>query len=390
MLALQQRGLEFLIVSLRQPYDSKIHDLHRRIDAEVLYLPEYVRDAPRRVARSFLRAARLPGFVRALRLWLRDFRRDPTASRARRLAQAAVLAAELPAGIESLYAHYLHTPASTARYAAAMLGLPFSLSAHAKDIWTTPAWEAREKLRDSRWTVTCTRTNREHLASLAPEADIELLYHGIDTDRFRPKRRQASRGGSGTASPVEILSIARCVPKKGLDTLLAALALLPPSLSWRYTHVGGGELRPRLEAQAQALGLGAHVRWAGSMDQDEVIALLGRSEIFCLPARIAPDGDRDGLPNALLEAMSMELAVVTTPVSGITEAVTDGSTGLLVPPDDASALAQALATLIADPGRRRRLGLAARASVLDRFATGAGIERLARRFGLAGALPRAA
>ena len=301
-----------------------------------------------------------------------------------------MLAAELPAGVEHIHAHYLHTPASTARYAAAMLGLPFSLSAHAKDIWTTSAWEKQEKLRAASWTVTCTRANRDHLAALAPGADIELLYHGIDAERFRRSRLLRRDDGADAAAPVEILSIARCVPKKGLDTLLAALALLPSESSWRYTHVGGGELRGELERQAKALGLGARVRWAGSMDQDEVIALLDRGDIFCLPARIAPDGDRDGLPNVLLEAMSMELAVVTTPVSAITEAVSDGLTGVLVPPDDAPALAKALDALIGDPERRRRLGFAARASVLERFASDAGIDRLARRLGLPGALPRAA
>ncbi len=192
MLALQQRGMRFVIVSLRQPYDTKIHDLHRRIEAEILYLPEYVKDAPRRVGLSLLRAARLPGFGRALALWLRDLLRDPTPNRARRLAQAAVLAAELPAGVEHIHAHYLHTPASTARYAAAMLGLPFSLSAHAKDIWTTSAWEKQEKLRAASWTVTCTRANRDHLAALAPGADIELLYHGIDAGRFRPEQASAA------------------------------------------------------------------------------------------------------------------------------------------------------------------------------------------------------
>jgi glycosyltransferase involved in cell wall biosynthesis len=390
MLALQQRGLQFVIVSLRRPYDTKIHDLNRRIEADVLYLPEYAKDAPRRVFRSFLKAARLSGFGRALGLWIRDLLRDPTPSRARRLAQAAVLAAELPAGIEHLHVHYLHTPASTARYAAAMLGLPFSLSAHAKDIWTTPAWEKRQKLRAARWTVTCTRANHDHLSTLSPEADVELLYHGIDADRFRPIGPRRWHDEISAAAPVEILSIARCVPKKGLDTLLAALALLPLGSSWSYTHVGGGELRGDLERQAEALGLDGRARWVGSMDQDEVIALLGRADIFCLPARIAPDGDRDGLPNVLLEAMSMELAVVTTPVSAIPEAVSDGLTALLVPPDDAPALARALGDLIVDPERRRRLGLAARASVLDRFASDGGIERLARRLGLSEVLPRAA
>jgi hypothetical protein len=141
ILALEQRGLDILIISLRHPTDPATHPVHREIRAPVLYLPEYLKDEPRRVSRGWRQARRLPGYRAAWRIWLKDLIRDPTPNRIRRFGQALVLAAELPADIGQLHAHFLHTPASVARYAAAMRETEWSVSAHAKDVWTIPLWE---------------------------------------------------------------------------------------------------------------------------------------------------------------------------------------------------------------------------------------------------------
>ena len=143
---LEARGVALEIWSLRRPIDKVRHPVHERIEAKVVYLPEYLKDDPRRVLAGWLKARRLPGYAAARRKFLADLRRDPSANRLRRWGQALVLAAELPPSIERLYAHFLHTPASVTRYAATLRGLPWSVSAHAKDIWTTPDWEKREKL----------------------------------------------------------------------------------------------------------------------------------------------------------------------------------------------------------------------------------------------------
>src|SRR5205085_2383804 len=137
-----------------------------------------------------------------------------------------VLAAELPPGIGRLHAHFLHTPASVTRYAATMLGIAWSASAHAKDIWTTPEWEKREKLADCAWLVTCTGVNEAHLSSLAPPGRVELVYHGIDAARF-PASPPSRPQRDGSTEAVEILCVARRVEKKGIDVLLEALARLP-------------------------------------------------------------------------------------------------------------------------------------------------------------------
>ena len=165
ILALERRGLDILIVSLRHPTDKTVHPVHRQIAAGRLYLPEYLYQEPLRVWRGWRRASRLPGYRAARRVWLADLRRDRTPNRIRRFGQALVLAAELPGDIGRLHAHFLHTPASVARYAAMLRGLEWSVSAHAKDIWTTPDWEKREKLADAAWAVTCTGIGHAHLAA---------------------------------------------------------------------------------------------------------------------------------------------------------------------------------------------------------------------------------
>jgi glycosyltransferase involved in cell wall biosynthesis len=384
ILALERRGLGILIVSLRRPTDRAIHPVHEAIRADRLYLPEYLYQEPSRVWRAWRRARRQPGYPRARRAWLADLVRDPTPNRVRRFGQAMVLAAELPEDVRRLHAHFLHTPASVARYAALIAGRDWTVSAHAKDIWTIPAWEKREKLGEARWVVTCTKSGRAHLTSLAPAPErVALCYHGLDLERFSPPPpRPAGGDGSDTLCPVVLLSVGRAVPKKGYDDLLAALALLPPGLAWRFVHIGGGGLAATLRDLAERLGLSPRIEWRGALAQPEVLAACRRADLFVLAAKVGRDGDRDGLPNVLMEAQSQRLACVATDISGIPELIEDGATGILVPPGDPPALARALAGLIRDPVRRAALGAAGEQRVRSVFGMNAGIDLLARRFGL--------
>lgn len=375
LLALEQRGIKLQIVSLRHPTDKLVHDLHRQIAANVLYLPEYLYQEPLRVLKAALRCLLLRGFWPALGIWLRDLWRDPTSNRGRRFGQAIVMAAELGPAIRHIYVHFIHTPGSAGRYAAVMRSLPLSLSAHAKDIWTTPAWEKREKLEAARWTVTCTHGNLVHLREVAPEAKVELLYHGVDTGLFRPRSVHAAN------QSLRLICIARAVPKKGLETLLAALATLPDTIDWHLDHVGGGELVAALRTQAQALGIAKRIVWHGATSRPEVVALLAQADIFCLVPRIAADGDRDGLPNVILEAMASGLPVVASDVAAIGEAVIDGVSGMLVPVDSAEKTAAAILRLAEDPALRAELGAAGRDLVIERFTSESGFDLLASRLG---------
>lgn len=379
ILALQQRGLALTIASLRHPTDTQTHPIHRDIQAPVNYLPEYLHDEPGRVFKAWSRVRGRPGYAAARQAFLADLKRDRTRNRVRRFGQACVLADELPAGTSRLYAHFLHTPASVARYAALIVGLPWSCSAHAKDIWTTPRWEIEEKLEELDWLVTCTAFGAAYLSQLAPTPEtVSLLYHGLDFSRFpaMPAKKTKDSG-----DPVRILSVGRAVPKKGYDDLLAALALLPDHLNWRFHHIGGGGLLEALRGQADRLGLSDRIEWAGPQSQEAVLAALRDADIFTLASKIAADGDRDGLPNVLMEAQSQAVAVAATAAAGIPELIIDGETGLLSPPGEPAALAEALGQLIGDPELRHRLGEAGFHRVRSNFSLEAGIDTLAVRFG---------
>ena len=381
--ALEQAGLTLDLVSLRRPTDGNIHPIHREIAAPVNYLPEYLHEAPARVFRAWRQIRRRPAYRATLALFLRDLRRDPTRNRVRRWGQALVLAAELPAGTDLIYAHFLHTPASVARYAARLSGLDWAVSAHAKDIWTTPAWEKREKLADCAWATTCTAVGRDHLASLSPPGKLVLLgYHGLDFRRF-PGTPTREAGGDGSAAdrPVRLLSVGRAVAKKGYPDLLDALAQLPAGLHWRLVHIGGGADAAALKARAATLGLADRIDWRGAAAQEEVLAAYRAADLFVLASRIAGNGDRDGLPNVLMEAQSQRLACLATEVAAIPELIEPDRTGLLVAPGDPAALAAALARLIREPALRERLGAAGQARVRERFGFQATIDHLAGLLG---------
>jgi glycosyltransferase involved in cell wall biosynthesis len=265
------------------------------------------------------------------------------------------------------------------RYAALLTGRSWTFSAHAKDIWTTPEWEKREKMAEALWGVTCTEQGASHLQSLSGR--VALVYHGLDLSRFpAPPESRPARDGSDPADPLRIVSVGRAVAKKGFGDLIKALAALPPGLHWRFAHVGGGDLLDALKAQAQAAGIADRVAFLGSKAQPDIVALLREADLFVLPSKEARSGDRDGLPNVLMEAASQKLPIVATDFAGIPEFIRDGREGRLVPPGDWEALSNALNLLARDPEDRRRLGEAAFERLRRDFSMEGGIDVLEGRF----------
>ncbi len=380
---LEARGVALEIWSLRRPTDKIHHPVHDRVTARTVYLPEYLKDDPRRVFEGWRKARGLPGYVGARQKFVADLKRDPTANRVRRWGQALVLAAELPPSIDRLYAHFLHTPASVTRYAAALRGLPWSVSAHAKDIWTSEAWELSEKLDDCAWLVTCTAIGLRRLKELAPHPErLRLVYHGLDFAHLPPPPPpRPRRDGTAAADPVVILSIGRKVEKKGYEDLLEALAMLPRDLHWRFEHVGAGGLSDALKAQAAALGIAQRCVWHGAQPQKAVFAALARADLFVLASKKAADGDQDGLPNVLMEAAHQGLPLVSTHAAAIGEFIDDGSNGLLVAPAAPGELAIALARLVGNPDLRTRLAARAAETLRARFSFDSGVDWIAAALG---------
>lgn len=366
---LEKHGLPLQIISLRHPTDTKTHPIHDEIKAAVNYLPEYLYQELGRVWRAWRKVRGWSNYRSTYKLWKQDLARDKSFNRVRRFGQAVVLAAELSDEIEHLHAHFLHTPSSVTRYAALLKGLPWSCSAHAVDIWTTPEWDLKDKLKECAWAVTCTEVNRSYLASITDDKDkLTLAYHGIDLNRF-PAREidYSNRNGTDANDPVRILSVGRAVEKKGYADLLAALSVLPKDLNWHLVHIGGGPLIDQLKRTAATWGIGDRITWLGSQSQKEVTVQYQDADFFVLASLVAGNGDRDGLPNVLMEAQSQGLACLSTIVSAIPELIRNEETGLLVEPSNIQMLAEKLTVLIQNPKHRAALGEAGAENVRQSF-----------------------
>lgn len=379
---LELAGFKLELMSMRRPTDKKRHPVHDEIEAPVHYLPEYLHEEPIRVAKALFHWIGKPSFGATAKAFFKDLPRDISRNRFRRFGQALVLAREWPKDADWLHVHFIHTPASVGRYASQLLNIPFTVSAHAKDIWTSPDWELSDKLDDARWTVTCTRGGAEHLRTLSDQpGKVHLSYHGLNLSRFpSPERAPATRDGSNPDDPIAILAVGRAVPKKGFDILLRALALLPADLHWKLDHVGGGDELKTLKPLAEALGLSDRVSWHGAMSQQEVLQRYGEADIFALPCRIGKDGDRDGLPNVLVEAASQRILCISTTISGIPELFVDGENGLLVEPEDPQGLAMAIEKAIRNPLERDRMARNAEEKVRGHFDHRTSISDLERLF----------
>ncbi|MEM7197652.1 MAG: glycosyltransferase family 4 protein, partial [Pseudomonadota bacterium] len=289
----------------------------------------------------------------------------------RRFGQACVMHHRMAPTITHIYAHFLHTPSSSAQYCAMIRGCSWSASAHAKDIWTSNEDDLRIKMQNSRWVATCTSYGLEELARIAGRRDhLHLIYHGVNWDEH-PKAKPIRP----LREPVQFISVGRIVPKKGYDDILSALALLPAHYAWHYHIIGAGD-DAIYRAQAQRLGIGDHITWHGALAHRDVFAYLQKAHIFLMGSKIAVDGDRDGMPNVLMEALAQRLAVVATDTAAIGELIAHDETGLLVPADDCDAFAQACVALLGDARRYHRLAEAGHDHVRENFGCDQGLDRL--------------
>jgi glycosyltransferase involved in cell wall biosynthesis len=374
---LEGRGLRFSLHALRNPGEDAALTRYR-LQTHCQYLPEYLHDAPISVLRAVMSSVRLPGFHRAWTLFRRDLAKDPSRARFRRFGQACVLANSIKSHARHIYCHFSHSPASVTRYAAALLSIGYSISAHAKDAWTDPAWDLSAKLEDARMVVTCNTAARQRLESLVPSRAVQLIHHGIDRSLVVARACGSGRDGGDSDNPVRVLAVARAVEKKGLRHLLDALSLLPPGLHYRLDHFGGGPLLPSLKVTAQASGIADKITFHGATAHEQIIAAMDRSDILVFPADVAADGDRDGIPNVILEANARGLCVIACKAGGVGEVVEDGVTGALIERADAAALSAQIERAIRQPALRQQWAESALTINMQRFDAEAGHERLAQ------------
>lgn len=386
---LETLGLNLRIFSIKRPPGQKRHAVVDRIQAPVTWLPEaddlgggnFLAWAWRNVPqffRSHVTVAR-----RRPKAWLRAFGemvamsfryRESAVWRPRTVffkefLQAGYIAHELLdlPQVRHLHAHFCHGATTVTMFVSTMTGLPFSFTAHAKDIYLkelNPGDLLPRKMRRAKFIATCTGANKQHLDGVCDDgAEVHQVYHGLDTSVFAPAPAPAA-----DSRPL-ILSVGRLVEKKGFDYLVRACRLLKDrGMAFRCQIVGGHDkFADRIEELIQELELKDVVELKNAVTQDELKGIYQKAAIFALPCQIVDNGDRDGIPNVLAEAMAMELPVVSTRVSGIPEIVTHGTNGLLVPEKNAEALADAMQMILWNPDYGRKLGAAARQTICRVF-----------------------
>ena len=360
ILELERRGVDIRIYSLRKPDDGRFHASLAQVRANVIYAPEYPEMEPARIeAGHAVVQAAFPERYAAAQAFS-EAQNHPYARK--RFLQAGFIAGHLlQHPVDAMHAHFASSAARIANLVNQMTGLPYSFTAHAKDIYheeVSPA-SLRQKMAAARFVVTVSRFNQAHLQAIAGPAlaDIRCLYNGIDLHLFHPDAavQQASN---------VILGIGRLVEKKGFDTLIRACGLLSDwGVDYQCRIIGSGDQRDALKGLIDELGLAQSVYLLGPRPQEEVQLAYRQAAVFALPCIVGRDGNRDGLPTVLLEAMASGLPAVSTLLTGIPEIIDDGVNGLLTEPGAVEPLARALADLLAAPRRRYQMGLAARDKV---------------------------
>ena len=353
--ALQPRGIDVRIFALHRPPAGKVHGAALGRTAPFTY--------------GSLLAGALAGWQQWSRLPAR-----PGALRDRLLAAGFAPHARA-FGVEHIHAHFAFGPADVARVLADLLQVPFSVSVHARDIYTQSGAALTACLRDAAFVACCTRHGLEHVRSLCPTLPADqfcLARHGLFMPECTPPRG---------VSPSLLLAVGRLEPKKGFHCLIAACRILAArGLAVPCRIAGAGSLERDLARAIRDAGLSDTVRLIGAQTQAELADLYGLARVFVVPSMVAPDGDQDGLPNVLLEAMARQVPVIATRVGGIPEAVVDGDNGLLVDPDDPARLAEGIARLWGDEGLRQRLGARGRARIVEEFDINNTIGPLLERF----------
>lgn len=353
--ALADSGFPMQIYSLKKCRDRIRHPEAEALASKTVTLAW---NDPAVWLRSLIGFIRSPFRALGSLVWVLRFERSSWSSFAKALliwGQSLAIAQRMRKdGIGHIHAHWATMPTTSAVIISRLLDVPFSFTAHAWDIFVRNT-SLREKIRLSRAVITCTKFNREALCELCPEAadKIHLNYHGVNIAKFASRSREIEPPLQ-TQAPPQFLSIGRFVEQKGYPDLVDAYRILKErSVPFTAIIIGEGPLEEMIKKRIADAGLDNHVTLTSGKTQQELRALYHRSYAFVLPCVIAPNDDRDGIPNVILEAMAAGLPIVSTTVSGVPEAVIHTKTGLCVSPHSPAELADALRTLIDNPEATR-------------------------------------
>ncbi len=368
---LDRQGTEVRVFSIRRPTGEPPQDWDEQLVRKVHYLPDepgLVKEIQQAIRRGELPAEA----VRAIHEWDRE-------SDFLRLFQAAHIGLQLRhAGIDRVHAHFAGMAARTAYWIKQFFGIPYSVTAHANDIFAPREFVVSlPKIFDEAATiVTVSDFAVAQLRSQFPKnaPKIHRVYNGIDARAF-------DRANFPTAPPL-IVSIGRLIEKKGFADLINACAVLKQNgREFRCVIIGEGPLHEALAAQVRDSALANSVQLLGPQTQRQIADWFRAARIFVLACTTEADGGMDNLPTVIMEAMAAGLPVISTSLAGVPEMVQDGATGELVPPRDPTALATAIARLLADPAEAARLGARGRVAAAERFSIEVNVRSLVALIG---------
>jgi glycosyltransferase involved in cell wall biosynthesis len=369
ILGIEDLGMELEIFSLRKqpPGAEPVHPDVAKVKGSVTYIPSFVRPLlPPGLA--LLLFAQLMFLLTAPRRYFAAVRfhfGSDNNPRLKDFLQAGYLAWALRwRKITHLHAHFANLPTTVAEIVQCLTGIRYSFTGHAKDVYLTPPAEMVRKIRKAECVLTCTASNHRYLAELGGQGTpVHLAHHGIDVSRFDGIDKD-----SVNAEIPLILTVARFCEKKGLEYLIQACRILVDrGVAFRCQMVGYGPLENKLREMIASLDLQDKVSLLGKMTQDQLADLYAQSNLFALPCVVLENGDRDGIPNVLFEAMVSGVPVVSTDTEGVGELIEHRKNGLIVDQRDASALANAMQLLISTPGLRDELARSGRQTVLTNF-----------------------
>src|SRR6266446_8726084 len=371
ILGVEDLGLELEIFSLRKlpPESEPVHPDVAKVKGRVRYIPSLVRPLwpPGLALLLFSHLALL--FARPRRYFaaVRFHFSSGNNPRLKDFLQAGYLGRALRRGkFTHLHAHFANVPTTVAEIVKHLTGIGYSFTAHAKDVYLTPPSELARKIKEAECVLTCTAVNQRYLAGLADHGTpVRLAYHGVDVSRFRALSSGDSPQNDGV--PL-ILSVARLCEKKGLEFLIEACRILVDrGVAFQCRIVGYGPLEDKLQKMIASLALPDRVFLQGKMTQDQLAALYPRADLFVLPCLVLKNGDQDGIPNVLFEAMVCGVPIISTEIAGVCELIEHQKNGLLVEQRNSNALADAMELLIGSPELRNELARKGRQTVLASF-----------------------